>query len=165
MPERTYGDGTPYIPAKDPMTAIPPSRHPFQLWTLLACVIGGAGNLVDSKSAINALLPHYIVLVWAVSLLFSGLLAIVGAFVKDRIFGLLLERTGLSTLGVAATCYGLGIMFVAGQAAVVSGPLTISVGIASFWRVAHVNRELRILSKFMKNTAIRDRLGNDSKEA
>jgi hypothetical protein len=140
------------VPAKDSLTAIPPSRHPFQLWCLLACILGGAGNLVDSKSAINQLLPHYIVVIWALTLMLSGILGIWGAFSRDRINGLLLERAGLTTLGTAAIAYGAGIAVVAGQPAIFSGALTASIGIASLWRVAHVNRELKVLQRFISRT-------------
>lgn len=139
----------PYVPAKDPLTAVPPSRHPFQVWSMIACVLGGAGNLVDSKSVINALMPTALVTVWALSLMMAGVLALVGAFLPDRILGLLTERIGLSTLFITAIAYGAGIVTIAGQAAAVSGSLTISVGIAAGWRVIHVNRELRILQKFI----------------
>lgn len=139
----------PYVPSRDPLTAIPPSRHPFQFWTMMACVLGGIGNLVGSDSIINELVPRYLVIVWALSLLIAGLLAIIGAWTRDRVFGLLLERAGLSTLTLAAIVYGAAITYLVGGAAAVSGPLTMSVGIASAWRVVHVNRELRILEKFI----------------
>lgn len=139
----------PYVPAKDPLTAVPPSRHPFQVWILFACVLAGAGNLVDSQSVINELLPPIIVTIWAICLMASGLLGLIGAFLKDRILGLLLERAGLSTLALASIAYGTGIVFIVGAQAAVSGPLTMSVGIASAWRVIHVNRELKILEKFI----------------
>lgn len=139
----------PYIPARDPLATIPPSRHPFQAWIMVACIIAGAGNLVDSQSAINDVLPAYIVKIWAISLLAAGALTLTGAYFKDRIMGLLIERAGLTTLCGAAVCYGVAIILVAGPAAAVPGPLTISIGIAAGWRVIHVNRELKVLSRFI----------------
>lgn len=136
---------TPYIPAKDPLSAIPPSRHPFQFWAMLACAVTGAGNLVDSQSPVNDLLPPFSVALWALMMLLGGSMAMVGAFAKDRLLGLLMERFALGAIALAAGVYGVAILYVAQREALTAGALTTGISIASLWRLVHLRRELKIL--------------------
>lgn len=141
-----------YIPARDPLTAIPPSRHPFQFWVALACMVSGAASLFDSRSRINELLPPWAVAIWAVTVMLSGLLTAAGAFWRDRVFGLLLERLALTGVSLTMAVYGVSIGYVMRSSAVIASSLAIGIAIAAAWRLVHVNRELKVLRAFMART-------------
>lgn len=140
----------PYVPARDPLSAIPPSRHPFQFWMMAALALAGGGNLFrESQSAINELLPPMMIKVWAATMLIGGVLAIVAAFWHDRITGLLLERIALSSVAFSCIIYGTAVYTVVGWAAFVPGSLITGTALACIWRIAHVTRELKVLRQFI----------------
>lgn len=148
MPDRYYRR-TPYIPAKDPLTAIPPSRHPFQFWAMLACAVTGGGNLVHAHSSISHMLPGVTMMLWATIMLFGGVLAIAGAFLRDRLSGLLLERFALGAITIGAAVYSVAIFSVVGLAGLAPETLSFGVAVAAGWRIVHVTRELAILKKMI----------------
>lgn len=155
MPMRPDYWERPYVPAKDPLAAIPPSRHPFQVWVMFACALGGLGNLITPGSdAARELLHPVFVEIWAVTLLFGGLTALISLFWRDRVMGMLIERLALTAIGISCPTYALILGMAAGLSAVVGATLTASVGIAALWRVFHINRELRMLRDFMRRTGI-----------
>lgn len=150
----------PYIPAKDPLAAIPPSRHPFQFWVLFACALGGAGNLFAEGSQVLNELPLAFHEVWAITLMAASIAAIVAAWWPDRITGLLLERLGLLSIGLVCPAYALLLVTFSEppSAVAVSAALTASVGVAAIWRGGiHVTRELHILRTYVERTGIRSR--------
>lgn len=140
----------PYIPARDPLTAIPPSRHPFQFWVMFAMVLSGAGNLfAPGSEVLQQGLDPFFHKVWALTALLGGLLALGGAFWLDRVTGLLVERIGLTTIGLSCPIYSLVVYEAVGAQGIVSVALTASVGLASIWRALHVTRELHRLREFI----------------
>jgi hypothetical protein len=146
-----YGE-RPYVPARDPLAAIPPSRHPFQFWSLVACVAGGAGNLYGSSGLLSALLPRYAVVTWALVMMVGGMIAIVGSWWRDRVTGLLMERIALTAIASTSLVYGGSVIYLFGERVVLAGAITVGVSIASAWRVVHVNRELKVLRQFIDRT-------------
>lgn len=139
----------PYVPARDPLSAIPPSRHPFQVWLMFALVISGASNLF-TPGAVTSQVDPFFHKIWACTLLVGGLATLVGTFWRDRVTGLLLERLGLGTVGMSSSVFSILAVEQLGLAqGVVGWTLTASVGAAAFWRVVHVNRELAALGHFV----------------
>lgn len=146
----------PYVPAKDPLGAIPPSRHPFQFWVLSALAFNGLTNFFAAGSeAVASTVDPFFHKVWALTLFVGTMCALIGAFWRDRVMGLLLERVGLVTMGVSTPVYGIAYAFQVGPSAIGPAIIMLSIGVASFWRVVHVNRELRILRGFMSRTGVR----------
>lgn len=139
------------MPDRDPLTGVPPSRHPFQFWVLCACVLGGAASAFDfgRPNSLDEFLPHYIVLVWGWTLMIGGLIGLAAAWWPDRITGLLLERIALWGIGGITAVYGAVLLKVLGHTASVSAFFCISIAMASFWRIRHVNRELKVLSRWI----------------
>ena len=145
----------PYIPAKDPLTAIPPSRHPFQFWVMVALCLNGVQNFIAAGSpALAAMVDPFYHKVWALTLALGCATALVGAFWRDRITGLLMERIGLVAIGVATPTYAVAFLVQAGPAMSVPATIASSAGIAALWRVVHVNRELKVLKGFLRKTHI-----------
>ena len=150
MPGR-YRDH-PYVPARDPLGAIPPSRHPFQFWMMFALVLGGLGNLLTPGSEVlqQGLDPFFHKL-WAIVMISGGAIAIVAAWWRDRITGLLLERIALISVGLMAPVYSGALVLSTTdfEAASLTAAFTTSAGLASLWRAAHVSRELKKLRYFV----------------
>lgn len=144
----------PYTPSRDPLSAIPPSRHPFQFWVMFALVLSGLTNfLTPGSEVLQEGLDPFMHKVWAATLAISCAITLVAAWWRDRVTGLLLERTGLTTMGVICPTYAVIVASQVGaQAGSVGVALTASLGIAGFWRVIHVNRELKILRTWMNTT-------------
>lgn len=150
MPSRRYRE-RPYVPAKDPLTAIPPSRHPFQFWVMFALAMSGLGNLFTPGSAVlqEGLDPFFHKL-WAALLLISAAMALAASFWRDRVSGLLVERIALITMGSICPLYGIVVILQIGFTEGLIGiSIMISAGIAALWRAVHVNRELKILRHFV----------------
>lgn len=135
---------------RDPLTEIPPSKHPFQFWMMAACMMSGFSNMVryNKDSAFNDLLPPWSVFGWGFILFVSGSLAITAAWWRDRVTGLLLERLALSALAAACTIYAIAVALLVGGDASQTIAFTASAGIASAWRVRHLNHELFRLARF-----------------
>lgn len=141
----------PYVPARDPLRAIPPSRHPFQIWVMAALIVSGAANFLTPGSEVlqEGLTPGYHK-VWAATVFVASTLALVSAWWPDRVTGLLLERTGLWSIGLSCPIYAIVVYVQTGFGVGVPGiTLTALIGIASIWRAVHVGRELRIVRTFM----------------
>lgn len=136
----------------DPMAAVPPSRHPFQIWVLVACILSGITTVGDwgRPGTLNEILPEYMMMLWGWVLLLAGGLGIAAAFWKDRITGLLIERIALGGLGGILVVYGVAARIVGGSSATVIMIMCASLGAASFWRIHHVHRDLRRLHRWIE---------------
>jgi len=150
MWSRTYREH-PYVPARDPMHAIPPSRHPFQLWVLGALLLSGLANfLTPGSEVLQEGLNPVAHKSWALIVTVSAVLALISAWWPDRITGLLLERTGLSAMGLVCPLYAAIVVLQSGFGVGVPGiTLTAFLGFACIIRAVHVQRELNILRHFV----------------
>lgn len=132
----------------DPLSAVPPSKHPYQFWAMAACVMGGFGVLVGARpGSLEALLPQWAVYLWAVILLGGGSMAIFSAWWHDRTIGMLVERIAHFSIGLGTFVYGIGLIAVFGIDRF--SPLAFGISLAAMWRVRHVTRELTKLRQFM----------------
>lgn len=142
---------------RDPLTGIPPSRHPFQIWLLAAAVFSGAQTLIQGDRApatLEQLIPSWSIYTWAALLLVAGVLGIPAGWWRDRITGLLMERIALASLAVSTLVYASILLSVAGKPGTVSACFQLSVGIACVWRILHVGRELRGLKRRLIETGL-----------
>lgn len=141
----------PYVPARDPLNAVPPSRHPFQFWMMFALTVSGAGNFFTPGSEIlQRGLDPFFHKTWALTLMVSGMLCLIAAWWPDRATGLLMERIGMVTVGISCPVYAVVVAQATGwETSIVATALTTSAGVASAWRAVHVTRELKLLRMFM----------------
>ena len=94
-------------------------------------------------------MPEYMVALWGWTAMLGGTLGLLGSFWRDRITGLLLERVALAGVAGASIVYGSVLLYVARGTGVVAASFLIGISIASIWRIRHVNRELRILTRWI----------------
>ncbi len=136
----------------DPLAAIPPSRHPFQFWVLVACLITGWVVLLrDPDTEFSKTVPPLITYTWGLLLILSSTIALVSSWWDDRITGLLLERSSLIGLGIALFTYGSFILYTFGDLGAQGGLLTVLLAFACGWRCRHITRELRILVRLVQS--------------
>lgn len=95
-------------------------------------------------------MPDYMVLLWGWTAMIGGILGLTAGWWKDRITGLLLERLALGAIGSITALYGCVLWAVAGSTATVAATFCVSIGIASGWRIVHINRELRVLTRWIE---------------
>lgn len=140
------------MPDRDPLTGVPPSRHPFQFWALAACMLGGLNSMFGegAPGSLQEILPAYALYVWGITLFVGGALGIVSGWWRDRITGLLLERIALGAIAGITIIYALVVYKVAGGSASFIAMFMASMSIASTWRVRHINRELKILMRWIE---------------
>jgi len=140
------------LPDRDPLTGVTPSRHPFQFWVLFFLGLSGATVAFNlgQPGSLTELMPQIVVRTWGATVMLGGIVGIAAGWWKDRITGLLLERIALAAVGGMTGVYGFVLMGVAGGVGIFSGFLALSVTVASFWRIIHVNRELKVLTRWIE---------------
>lgn len=141
-----------FLARRDPLTSVPPSRHPFQIWLLLACALGGTSTVFSwgPPGTLEMLLPNWVVVVWGITLMIGGSVGLVAPWIPDAITSRLLERLALFGIGSMATVYAFVILYVAGRVGLVSFILLTAIGAASLWRVHQLNREIRVLGRWAR---------------
>lgn len=140
------------LPDRDPLTGVPPSRHPFQFWVLLACALNGAvvAFHVGPPRTLEDLLPTYAVTTWGWMLMLCGLIGLAAIWWRDRITGLLMERIALGGIAGITAVYSTAIVLVAGAPGYVSATFLFSISLAGVWRIVHINRELKVLTRWIE---------------
>src|SRR5687767_9387244 len=98
----------------------PPGRNSLAVYLLLLSIISGIAFIVrvvlGVEGALATVLPLPLEVMWNLVLFGGALLAAVGVYWRDPVYGRLLERSGLIALGFAAIGYGLAIAFARGVA-------------------------------------------------
>lgn len=119
---------------------------------MFACAASGMAALLNIGEPITLirLMPRFMVDVWGWNLMLGGLLGLIAPWWRDRITGLLLERVALLCLGGITAVYAVALYVIWGSQAVMSIPLTGSITVASLWRVVHINRELKVLTRWIE---------------
>ena len=89
---------------------IPNSRHPFQTFIMILCLVSGIPLMTGQAPApasMEAALPSSILYVWGACLTIGAGLTLIGSFRNSRIKWLLIEQVGLALVGAAAILYGV----------------------------------------------------------
>jgi hypothetical protein len=100
----------------------------------------------------TSVLPGWADFTWGMCLIVGGALGIASAWWQDRLTGLLVERVALLAIAGSAPLYGIMLLALAGPIGITPAAMTISAGIAAGWRVHHVNRQLKTLSRWIDET-------------
>lgn len=122
------------------------SRHPFQLFMLLASAFySGAGLLVHKAQpgTVRATVGEAGTAVWLWFVLIGSIAALVGVFWRDRATGLTAEQTGLLTAGAATVFYAVVAVHGVGLAALGPAAILFGFGAACLARSWQLHRLLR----------------------
>jgi hypothetical protein len=121
---------------------IPLDRHPLVVFLLGLCVINGMAHLATRPSTVPHA-PGWVNVAWYVLLIAGGVIALVGAHLRDAITGVLVVRAGLLPLGAGAYAYAL-VTGHRGAAADLLGAVIIAAfGVAAHWRAVQITLHVR----------------------
>lgn len=123
------------------------SRHPFQTFLLVVCLANGGPlvfGITTSRSVVSQT-PEWAWRTWGVLLLIGGLMGLVGMFwPRLRITGLLIERTGLVFVGLAALVFsGVLAVTVGLPDSGFAAGVTAAFGGAALWQAWRIAKALR----------------------
>jgi hypothetical protein len=116
------------------------TADPLEVLFLFVFMVSGAAQAVSGAKpgSINALLPETFRIIWLILLTVGSLIALVGIFWPWRTSdGIITESIGLAWVAISIVVYGAGqavaVSFSQNPGgAILSGPLTICLGLA-FW--------------------------------
>lgn len=134
----------------EPLKPIRASRHPYQIWLVVAAGLSGWSTIAKgvSPGSLQQNLPHQSVYLWAGLLLVGGGLCMFGAIWKDEITALLVERIGQFAIAGAEVVYAIVLWKTFGDTQGLQGPaLNAGLAVAAVWRIRHCNRDLNRLER------------------
>jgi hypothetical protein len=121
-------------------------RNPFQVYLLCLAILSG-GLLafgVTTSGSIEDSLPTFYATSWGLMLVFGSAAALAGMFWPgDPMTGLVVKRSGLVAVGIAATVYVVVLVLFFGMRASLAAGVTLGFAYACFWQVHQINRHIR----------------------
>lgn len=121
--------------------------RPHEMLLLAVSIIIGLAYLLGAPPATSlaALIPRWELHAWAIGMLTSGILGLLGTLWQRRDLprGLALEAAGLLIGSGALLLYLAAILRVAGPAGLSAGGIVAAWMLANLWRTAQVRTDLR----------------------
>lgn len=115
----------------------PPAWNPFEVFLLCLSLASSAGFLRGNSGStlLDARLSDLVVTLWGIALALGSILALAGVYCYRKestlMPGLVLERAGLSLVGVAATIYSYFVLHSAGDLNGVRWTVSVQVAYAA----------------------------------
>jgi hypothetical protein len=124
----------------------PLDRHPLVIFLLALCVLSGVVNLATNPPTAPHV-PGWVNASWYILLILGGVAALVGAYLRDAITGVLVVRAGLLPLGAGAYAYALAVGY-HGTAVDLLGAAVVAIfGLAAHWRAAQITLHVRAVRR------------------
>jgi hypothetical protein len=127
--------------------AVPSIRSPFEIVLLVACIIGGIGGLINPTStspAVSRVLPEWLLVSWYAALIASGACTLIGVSFR-RVFGLYIERIGLTLLTGICMVYAVSVLAGGGYPFAFAAITVMSFAVACGYRLRQIQRDLRAI--------------------
>lgn len=124
----------------DPQQA---GRHPFELFTLYLALLTALPTVlgvVPQPGTMRAVLPGFVVAIWAWILLVGSIVTLAGIYWKDRGTGLITEQLGLALVGASTLLYAGVLLAVAGEPAVITGAILGGFGASCLLRYYQIQQ-------------------------
>lgn len=125
-------------------------RHrPHELLLLVYGTFIGITTLAGERTAVSALMPTWVVTLWALCFVLSGIVGLFGAWWRSSIVrGLWLELGGM-LLGAAATALYSASVFtiIKGWQGIIGSGLVAAWGIANMWRATQIRLDLKKITE------------------
>lgn len=127
----------PIIMLKPKLPKWPPAWNPFEVFLLALSLASAAGFLQGNSGStvLDSRLSDTVVTLWGIALAVGSALALTGVYCYRKeatlMPGLVLERAGLSLVGVAATIYSLIVIHSAADASGIRWTVSIQIAYAA----------------------------------
>ena len=130
-------------------------RHPFEVYLISFAFVSsapGALGFTGVPPSVNALLPGWQARAWVIGLTVGSALVLVGLawkrppFPRVSVTGLVLERLGLTIVGISTLFYAVAAWRFTGWEALVPIGIVLAFGLASFAQARRISRVLKSAS-------------------
>jgi len=125
-----------------PPADLPSSRHPFEIFILVVCVAVGVPILFGNPPppSVDALMPVWTRLVWAVLVAGGAATALIGIGLPNRLAGVLVEQVGLVGVGVGTVVYSVCSFLYNDLDLALPASIIMAFGVACLWRWLQLER-------------------------
>lgn len=129
-----------------PVVVLGGQQRPHEVLLLALSVVIGVAYFLGSPApgSLAALIPHWEIIAWAVGLIISGALGLVGCLLyhRDLETGLRLEFSAMLMGAGANLIYAFAVFSLGGWRALVAGGMTVAWVSANLWRCRQIRRDL-----------------------
>lgn len=122
------------------------SRSP--LLTFLMCTITLSGILIAfniQRTAVVKDMQEPWATIWGIALTIGSATSVVGAYWKDQVDGMLIERTGVFLLGGSATIYSILILLFTDFKNPLSSIVYMLFAVACYRQVRYINKHIELI--------------------
>lgn len=128
------------------------SRSPLQTFLLGLCAVTGILIAADiSRNRITKEMGEPWATIWGLSLFVGAMIAIAGTVWRNKITGMLIERSGIMLLGLASLIWPISIIWVTGIDALYSAVVTLIFSVSCFFQVRYINKHINLILEAINN--------------
>jgi len=128
------------------------SRSPLQTFLLALCLVSGILIATGvSRNPVTKEMGEPWATIWGFSLCVGAAVALIGAFWKNRITGMLIERSGILLLGLASLLWPILVTSNVGLDGLYSSTITLIFSIACFFQVRYINKHINLILEAIKH--------------
>ena len=132
-----------------PVVVVAGRHRPHELMLLAVSVILGVAYILGAPQpgSLAESLPGWMFTGWALVMLASGTLGLIGCFWRDADLGMEIERGAMVMQAGAIVLYTSGLFAYAGTRALASGGIAAVWAGANAWRAVQITRDLRAIDR------------------
>lgn len=118
-------------------------RHPHEIYLAAVSIVSGSAFLAGiSSGALDKAVSPTLANVWAVMLIITGTVTLIGNTIRDRLNGMLLEFIAQLPMGLLAVAYGFALVFFIDRE---HAALTLPISLVFGYGIACISRSIQII--------------------
>lgn len=122
------------------------SRSPLQIFLLsLVLVTGLLIAFGISRNAVTKDMGEPWATAWGIFLSIGAVVSLIGAFWKNKITGMLIERSGILLLGLTSVIWPVATVAVTGLNGLYSSTITMIFAGSCFFQVKYINEHINLI--------------------
>jgi hypothetical protein len=128
-------------------------RNPLAVYLLLLCFVSGVGMVTGNTTAraVEDGVDPLVAFTWGMILLLGSAATLLGMYWPGDIrAGLLMKRTGMFCVGVAAVIYGFVVGISVGTGGLLAGGTIVGFGVACFAQFNIINHRIQSIIHITK---------------